>query len=105
MIKKIESKALKCFMADNFCFSSLKKVGFYPKEMKHTDYEGQSKLICRFFGFKSVYEYGSHEIRVHITYGSGETGLGCDRPFSINKKGVLEAEHFIKTIFTNQLHI
>lgn len=90
--------ALMNFMKDNFDFSSLKKSRFFPKEMKFNDYEAQAKRICWYFGYESIYEYGKHEIRYHITY-AGE------RPMNINDKGELETRPFVETIFPNQLHI
>lgn len=50
---------LKEYMRDNFCFSTLKKAGVFPKEMKFNDYEGQAKIICRIFGLESIYEYSN----------------------------------------------
>lgn len=61
---------LKEYMNVHFCFSSLKKVGVFPKEMKFNDYEGQSKIICRIFNLESVYEYSNigRGCYVHISY-------------------------------------
>lgn len=60
---------LKEYMQKHFDFSILKKVGFFPKEMKFNDYEGQAKRVCHRFGIKSIYEY--HEIgkgtRYHLS--------------------------------------
>lgn len=50
---------LKNYMRDNFYFPSLKKAGVFPKDMKHTDYEGQAKVICRIFSLDSIYEYSN----------------------------------------------
>lgn len=92
------SNVLKCFLKDNFDFSGLKKSGFFPKEMKHTDYEGQAKKICEYFGLESIFDYGKHEIRCHISY-AGE------RSSYVNDKGELKVTPFVETIFPNQLHI
>jgi hypothetical protein len=63
-------KKLKEYMQDNFDFGSLKKAGFFPKEMKFNDYEGQAEVICRYFSLSSVYEYSEigKGTRVHISY-------------------------------------
>lgn len=52
-----KEEILKRFMKEFFHFPSLCKVGFFKKEMKH-DYKAQAERVCKFFGFKSVYEYG-----------------------------------------------
>jgi len=95
----MEKKALKSFMKAHFDFSGLKQVGFFPKEMKHTDYEGQAKKICEYFGLESIYEYGKHEIRCHITYAENE------RKTFVDKDGALKQGSFIEVFFPNQLHI
>lgn len=75
-------------MKEFFPFKELKDAGFFTKEMKG-DYEAQAKRITTWFGYKTVYEYGSEEIRCHISNGS---------PLSINEKGELEEEPFITVI-------
>lgn len=57
-------------MRDNFDFSSMKKVGIYPKDLKFNDYEGQAKIICRMFSLESVYEYSNicRGMYAHISY-------------------------------------
>lgn len=57
-------------MRDNFCFSTLKKAGVFPKEMKFNDYEGQARVICHIFSLDSVYEYSNigRGCYCHITY-------------------------------------
>lgn len=61
---------LKDFMEEHFSFSDLKKSGFFPKEMKFNDYEGQAKRVCDFFELDSVYDYANigRGVRVHISY-------------------------------------
>ena len=59
MNKTISNEKLKHYMKDNFCFSSLKKNGIFPKEMKFNDYEGQAKIICTIFDLESIYEYSN----------------------------------------------
>lgn len=63
-------QTLKSYMRDNFDFPSMKKVGIYPKDLKHTDYEGQAKIICRMFSLDSIYEYSNigRGCYAHISY-------------------------------------
>lgn len=93
------SLALKEFLKFHFDFSSMKKMGIYPKNMKPSDYEGQAAKVCWYFGFKSVYQYAQMgETRCHISY-AGE------RPLHINEKGELKTIPFVEVINPNQLHI
>lgn len=62
---------LKRFMQEFFPFTELVKIGFFKKEMK-ADYYAQAKRVCDFFGFESIFEYGSKEIKCHITYVKGK---------------------------------
>lgn len=94
---KDEGKALKSFMQANFCFSSLKKAGLF-KNVKFNDYEEQAKRLCRMFGYESIYEYGKHEIRCHISYAH-------DRPIWVDEKGELKTIPFVEVSFPNQMHI
>jgi hypothetical protein len=97
-MKQKINKALKAFMQEHFDFSTLKKIGFYPKEIKFNDYEGQAKRVCEILGLESVYEYGKEEIRCHISYVENKT--------IVDENGNLKPEHpFIETFFPNQLHI
>lgn len=66
----------------------LTKAGFFTKEMKG-DYEAMADRICQFFGYKTVYEYGSEEFSYHATYVDGH------RPSWINEKGEYESEPFL----------
>jgi hypothetical protein len=53
-------------MKEHFHYPSMEKAGFFTKEMKG-NYEAQSKRVCDFFGFETVYEYGKDEIACHIS--------------------------------------
>lgn len=61
---------LKEYMQDNFDFSSMKKAGIFPKEMKFNDYEGQAKIICKMFDLESIYDYSNigRGCYAHISY-------------------------------------
>lgn len=89
---------LRIYLKDHFDFSTLKKAGFFPKEMKHNDYEGQAKRICEWFGLESIFDYGKHEIRCHISYGG-------ERPSTVNESGELIPEPFVTVVNPNPLHI
>ena len=82
---------LKNFIEENFCFDSLLKVGLFSEEMRN-DYKSQSDKICNYFGYKTIYEYGSKEIRCHISYTE-------DKPLMfVNEVGALKEEPFITVI-------
>lgn len=57
---------LKAYMQDNFDFSSMKKVGIFPKEMKFNDYEGQAKIICTMAGRKHANYQGRKDNPVSV---------------------------------------
>jgi len=73
-----DSGVLERFMREFFPFSEFKKIGFFTKEMKG-DYKAQAKRVCTFFGYESVYEYGAHEMRCHLSYADYKTRP--DEPF------------------------
>jgi hypothetical protein len=78
--EKQMEETLKNFMLEQFDFDTLKKAGFYGKEIKRNDYKAQAARVCWFFGFETVFEYGAKDIRCHITYASGVAGLDSKRP-------------------------
>lgn len=59
---------LKNFLEEFFDFKELKKVGFFDQSITKTDYEKQADRICRFFGLKTIYEYGAREISCHLSF-------------------------------------
>jgi len=82
---------LEKFMKEFFDFNSLLKAGFFTKEMRR-DYKAQAERVCHLFGYKTVYEYGSQEIRAHLSYAPGE------RPLHVNPQGELKEEPFVTVI-------
>lgn len=76
-----DPKLLRRFLKEFFDYPTLRKAGFFTKEMRH-DYYAQAERLCVFFGFESVFEYASKEIRCHITFGdpSNPLGIGTYRP-------------------------
>lgn len=62
-----DKEVLKRFMIEFFHYPTLRKAGFFTKEMKG-DYYAQAKQICHHFGYKSIFEYRAKEIRCHLSY-------------------------------------
>ena len=62
-----KKETLKNFMLEFFDFDCLKKAGFYDKSIKRNDYEAQADRVCKYFGLKTVYEYGAREVHGHIS--------------------------------------
>ena len=54
---KAAKARLKQFIEDNIPFYELKKVGFFSKDIRKTDYEKIAARVCRFFGLKTIHEY------------------------------------------------
>jgi hypothetical protein len=61
-----DPELLKRFLEEFFDFDGLCVSGFWGEELRDNHY-GQAKRICTFFGLTSIYEYGSSEVRCHIT--------------------------------------
>jgi len=72
-----KDQVLTNFMEEFFPFDALQKAGFFTKEMKG-DYKAQADRVCKFFGFKTVYEYGAMEAKCHLSF-AGERPK--DEPF------------------------
>lgn len=85
-----DDRILKEFLDENFDFYTLRKVGFFQKEMKKTDVHGQSERICKFFGYESVFEYGAKVIHAHISY------VDSHRPSWVNEQGEYEQTPFVE---------
>lgn len=83
-------KLLKNFLNEHFDFYTLRKVGFFPKDMKKIDIHGQVERICKFFGYKTIYEYGAKVIHAHISYVDGH------RPSWVNEQGEYEQAPFVE---------
>lgn len=62
-----KEETLKNFMLEMFDFDGLKKFGVYGKEIKRKDYQAQADRICKYFGYQTVFEYGSKEVRCHLS--------------------------------------
>jgi hypothetical protein len=93
IMKEREEKEelLKNFMQEFFDFEGLKNIGFFTKEMEE-DYEAQADRVCKFFGLKTIYEYGLMEATCHISHEEGHQTKG------VNDKGKLEVKPFIERI-------
>ena len=89
MNKTNSDKVLENFMKEFFPFGPLKKAGFFTKEMRG-DYKAQSERVCKYFGYKSIYEYGIKEVRCHIST--------VDYYECVNEKGELIQKPFVTVI-------
>ena len=87
----MKNTTLKNFIEENFDFEELVKVGIFKKEMKG-NYKIQANKICRYFGYKTIYEYGSKNISCHISYAKDE------RPLVVDKNGRLRETPFVTEI-------
>lgn len=71
-----KDRLLKKFLKDHFDFRELKKVGFFDKSIKHTDYQKQADRICEFFGYESIYQYKFETTYAHLSYVDGHRPEG-----------------------------
>ena len=71
-----DKELLKNFLKDQFDFKELKKIGFYKKEIKATDYQAQADRICQYFGLETVYQYNFTTTHAHISYVDGHRPEG-----------------------------
>lgn len=83
-----QDEVLKNFMEEFFPFKEMKEIGFFTKEMDG-DYKAQAERVCKWFGYKTVYEYGAEEVRCHITFAKGAN------PISVSEKGEIEVTPFV----------
>ena len=67
MEEKEKEKLLESFMKEFFDFNELKKVGFFKEGMRY-NYKAQAERVCKYFGYKTVYEYGAEELRCHLSF-------------------------------------
>lgn len=49
----------------------------------------QAQRVCDFFGYKTVYEYGAKEFRVHVSYDEGSRPEG--EPMVTTIKSIYES--------------
>lgn len=85
-----EDQILKDFLNEHIDFYGLRKLKFFPPDMKKSDIHGQAERICKFFGYKTVYEYGAKVIHAHISYADGH------RPSWVNEQGEYEQAPFVE---------
>jgi hypothetical protein len=64
---------LRHFLLEFFDYPTLKKIGFFGKNIKKKDYYAQAERICEFFGLQNIYEYGTMEVTAHLSYAEGAT--------------------------------
>lgn len=94
MKEKPKEQLLKEFIDYHFDLETLFQVGFLKPEMKG-NYNAIAKRICKFFGFKTVFEYKAKTIRAHLTYVDSDNPLEYSRPIHVNEKGELKHEPFV----------
>lgn len=58
---------LERFMQEFFPFTELLEAAFFTKEMEG-NYPAQAKRVCNYFGYETVYEYGSVEVTCHLSF-------------------------------------
>jgi len=91
-------------MEEFFPFDLFLEIGFFSEEIRG-NHEAQAERVCQFFGYDTVYEYGSKPIRCHISYPQPnelepkdqEQGYG-GRPLHVDEDGQLKPELFITEI-------
>lgn len=79
-------ETLKNFIEERLDVDGLIRMGFIQKSQRH-DYPAIAERVCTFFGYESVYEYGAHTTRAHISY--------ADDGLSVNEEGELQQRPFI----------
>ena len=84
-----DDQLLKDFLNEHIDFYGLRKLGFF-KGLKKSDIHQQAERICKFFGYKTVYEYGAKTIHAHISYADGH------RPSWVNEQGEYEQAPFVE---------
>jgi hypothetical protein len=95
-----KDRILKEFMLENFSYDWLREIKFFDKTTKRKDYKKQAELLCKFFGYKTIFEYGTREIRAHLTFADPDCplGIGTYRPLHVDKEGELKPEPFVTVI-------
>jgi hypothetical protein len=78
-------------MLDHFCFDTFKKMGFYGKDVKRSDYAAQAARVCEYFDFDEVYEYGralrNESVEVTGTVVVGEFASTVDKKGEMHQGG------------------
>lgn len=83
---KEKDEVLKNFMKEFFPYTELRKAGFFTKEMKG-DYKAQAERVCHFFGYKTVFEYGSKTTDgIHLSYADNKRFI--HEPFAFNIQSI-----------------
>jgi hypothetical protein len=83
-----KGKVLERFMKEHFHFPTLRKVGFFTKEMRG-DYKAQADRVCQKFGFKTVFEYKSKTTEgIHLSYADWKSRDG--EPFAFKIRSIYD---------------
>lgn len=86
-----DDRILKEFLDEHIDFYALRKVGLF-KGLKKSDIHQQAEILCKLFGYKTVFEYKAHSTYAHISYVDGH------RPSWVNEKGEYEQAPFVEKI-------
>ena len=95
-----KDRVLKEFMEEHFDFRALKKAGFYGRNIRKCDFYSQAQRVCQYFGYKTVFEYNTREIRGHLTFADPDcpAGIATARPLHVDESGDLKQEPFVTVI-------
>ncbi len=66
-----KEETLKNFMIEFFDFDLMRKAKIYGRGIKRKDYQAQADIICKMFGYSTIFEYGKDDIRCHLTFSEG----------------------------------
>lgn len=86
-----DDRILKEFLDENFDFYTLRKVGLF-NGLKKSDIHKQAEILCKLFGYKTVFEYNAHPIYAHISYADGH------RPSWVDENGKYKQAPFVEKI-------
>lgn len=91
MTKKLseDDRILKEFLDEHIDFYSLRKAGLF-KGLKKSDIHKQAEILCKLFGYKTVFEHKTHPIYAHISSADGH------RPSWVNEKGEYKQTPFVE---------
>lgn len=63
-----KERITKNFLEEHFDFDELKNIGFFDPSIMKEDYKKQVDVICKFFGYETIFQYGFLTLFAHITY-------------------------------------
>lgn len=82
-----KEETLKNFMLEFFDFDVMRKAKIYGRGIKRKDYQAQADILCKFFGYETIFEYRAEDSPpFHITYAEGHRPEG--EPFATVLKSI-----------------